>query len=332
MKKNRKVAERNKAETIGIDLGDRMSRYFILNDESLAVEEGSFRNHADFIARHFGGRARARVAMDKQSAWIAREFAKLGHEVIVADARELKWITLADDKNDRNDARKLARADRNLLQPVEHRTAEQQAELAVIRARDALVRSRTLLVNTARSLAKGFGLRLPASITHTFGGAGAGWSGRALAPGNEAFAGADRRLGREDRRLRSTGPRTGGAASGDRAVGGGARRGDADRGDVRVDAGPQVKIRAQPRRGPFPRPACAATAIGRARSATGDQQAATSICAYCWCSARITSSGIGERIRRSGSGACRKATAARAGNARWWPWRGSWASCSIGCG
>jgi len=52
---------------------------------------------------------------------------------------------------------------------VEHRTAEQQAELAVIRARDALVRSRTLLVNTARGLAKGFGLRLPASITLTFG-------------------------------------------------------------------------------------------------------------------------------------------------------------------
>jgi transposase len=78
--------------------------------------------------------------------------------VIVANARELKWITSADDKNDRNDARKLARlarADRNLLAPVEHRTAEQQAELAVIRARDALVRSRSLLVNTARSLAKG---------------------------------------------------------------------------------------------------------------------------------------------------------------------------------
>jgi len=174
MRKNSKVAERHPAETIGIDLGDKMSRYMILNEEGLEVEEGSFRNHADSIAKHFGNRGRARVAMEvgTQSAWIAREFAKLGHEVIVANARELKWITSSDDKNDRNDARKLARlarADRSLLAPVEHRTAEQQAELAVIRARDALVRSRTLLVNTARSLAKGFGLRLPASITHTFG-------------------------------------------------------------------------------------------------------------------------------------------------------------------
>ena len=174
MKKNIKVAERYPAETIGIDLGDKMSRYLILNEEGLAVEEGSFRNNAESIRKHFGQRGRARVAMEvgTQSAWIAREFTKLGHEVIVANARELKWITASDDKNDRNDARKLARlarADRNLLAPVEHRTAEQQAELAVIRARDALVRSRTLLVNTARSLAKGFGLRLPASITNTFG-------------------------------------------------------------------------------------------------------------------------------------------------------------------
>jgi transposase len=174
MKKNIKVAERHPAETIGIDLGDKMSRYLILNEEGLAVEEGSFRNSAESIGKHFGNRGRARVALEvgTQSAWIAREFAKLGHEVIVANARELKWITSSDDKNDRNDARKLARlarADRSLLAPVEHRTAEQQAELAVIRARDALVSSRTLLVNTARSLAKGFGLRLPASITSTFG-------------------------------------------------------------------------------------------------------------------------------------------------------------------
>ena len=174
MKKNSKTGKRQPAETIGIDLGDKVSHYVIMNEEGVVVEEGSFRNQAESIAKHFGAMAMARVAVEvgTQSAWIAREFAKLGHEVIVANARELKWITASDSKNDKNDALKLARlarADRNLLSPVEHRTAEQQAELAVIRARDALVRSRTLLVNTARSLAKGFGLRLPASITHTFG-------------------------------------------------------------------------------------------------------------------------------------------------------------------
>src|SRR6266705_5329567 len=174
MKKNSKTVKQHPAETIGVDLGDKMSCYAILNEAGVVVEEGSFRNHVDSIAKHFGKRGRARVALEvgTQSAWISREFSKLGHEVIVANARELKWITSSDTKNDRNDAIKLARlarADRNLLAPVEHRTAEQQAELAVIRARDALVKSRTLLVNTARSVAKGFGVRLPACITPTFG-------------------------------------------------------------------------------------------------------------------------------------------------------------------
>jgi transposase len=107
-----------------------------------------------------------------QSAWISRELSKLGHQVIVADARELKWITHSDTKNDPNDARKLAlllHADVRLLRPVEPRTVQQQSELGVIRARDAAVRARTLLVNAARSIAKGFGLRLPKTLTLTFG-------------------------------------------------------------------------------------------------------------------------------------------------------------------
>jgi transposase len=174
MKKNSKAVKEQPAETVGVDLGDKVSRYAFLNEEGIVVEEGHFRNTVESIAKHFGQIGRIRVAMEvgTQSAWIAREFEKLGHEVIVANSRELKWITSSDTKNDRNDAVKLARlarADRNLLAPVQHRTAEQQSDLAVIRARDALVRTRSLLVNTARSLAKGFGLRLPSSITHTFG-------------------------------------------------------------------------------------------------------------------------------------------------------------------
>jgi transposase len=173
MKKDSKALKTQPAETMGIDLGDRISQYVILNEAGNAVEEGRFRNQSESMAKHFGNRGRMKIALEvgTQSAWISRELEHLGHEVIVANARELKWITSSDNKHDRNDALKLARLaqGRNLLAPVEHRTAEQQAELAVIRARDALVRSRTLLVNTARSLAKGFGLRMPASITPTFG-------------------------------------------------------------------------------------------------------------------------------------------------------------------
>lgn len=173
MKKLSKAQKQMASETIGIDLGDKMSRYCIVNQDGEIVEEGSFRNQVRSIEKHFSGDPR-RIALEAgaQSAWISRELKRLGHEVIVANARELKWITASDTKNDPADARKLAllaRADVRLLAPVEHRTAEQQAELAVIRVRDAIMRSRTLLINSARGIAKGFGVRLPKSITGAFG-------------------------------------------------------------------------------------------------------------------------------------------------------------------
>ena len=171
--KKRSKTQKQMRETIGIDLGDKMSRYCIVDQDGEVVEEGSFRNQASSIEKHFGGEPR-RIALEAgaQSAWISRELKGRGHEVIVANARELKWITSSDTKNDPVDARKLAllaRADVRLLRPVEHRTAEQQAELSLIRARDAILRARTLLVNAARGIAKGFGVRLPKSITRTFG-------------------------------------------------------------------------------------------------------------------------------------------------------------------
>ena len=165
MKKDiRKSSEhRLPEETIGIDLGDKMSHYAILSGEGTLVEEGTFRNQPESIRLHFSGKP-ARIALEvgSQSAWISRELKQLGHEVIVANARQLKWITAGDNKHDRVDARKLARLARvgeELLAPVEHRSAEQQADLSVIRSRDALVRARTLLVNAARGIAKGVGHR-----------------------------------------------------------------------------------------------------------------------------------------------------------------------------
>jgi transposase len=172
MKKNSKMQEM-RGETIGIDLGDKVSRYCMVDQDGEVMEEGGFRNQASSIEKHFSGERR-RIALEAgaQSAWISRELERLGHEVIVANARQLKWITASDTKNDLVDARKLAllaRADVRLLAPVEHRSTEQQAELAVIRARDAILRARTMLINSARGIAKGFGVRLPKSITATFG-------------------------------------------------------------------------------------------------------------------------------------------------------------------
>jgi len=87
----------------------------------------------------------------------------MGHEVIVAHARNVRLIGESRKKDDRLDARtlaRLARIDPQLLCPVKHRSARAQADLTVIRAHAGLVRARTALVNTARGLAKSYGERL----------------------------------------------------------------------------------------------------------------------------------------------------------------------------
>ena len=96
-------------ETVGIDLGDKISRYCIVDQDGEVLEKGDFRNQASSIQKHFGDRPR-RIALEAsaQSAWIRREFQRLGHEVIVANPRDLKWITASDANNDPVDARKLA--------------------------------------------------------------------------------------------------------------------------------------------------------------------------------------------------------------------------------
>jgi transposase len=67
-------------------------------------------------------------------------------------------------KNDQLDARTLAKFGArmvSLLRPIEHRSQDAQQDLAVLRARAAVIRTRTLLINAARSLTKVMGYRLP---------------------------------------------------------------------------------------------------------------------------------------------------------------------------
>jgi sugar (pentulose or hexulose) kinase len=47
-----------RTKTIGIDLGDKVSRYCILDPDGEVVEEGSFRNQISSIEKHFGGDCR----------------------------------------------------------------------------------------------------------------------------------------------------------------------------------------------------------------------------------------------------------------------------------
>jgi uncharacterized protein YbcV (DUF1398 family) len=70
----------------------------------------------------------------------------LGYKVIVAHAQKVQLITKSNRKDDRHDARtlaRLARIDPELLRPVRHRSAQAQIHLTVIRAPAELVSART---------------------------------------------------------------------------------------------------------------------------------------------------------------------------------------------
>src|SRR6202049_1354990 len=154
-----------KKVTVGIDLGDRTSRYCLLDEEGVVIGESSTPTTKAGIAKVFGAMARCRIALEVggHSPWVSRLLEEFGHEVIVANPRNVRLIGESTRKDDRLDARTLARLvriDPMLLSPVRHRGAEAQADLAVIRARRALVRARTMLINAARGLTKSFGARL----------------------------------------------------------------------------------------------------------------------------------------------------------------------------
>jgi transposase len=105
------------------------------------------------------------------SPWVARLLKQLGHEVIVANPSKVRAISASRRKTDERDARCLAqlgRVDPELLAPVHPRSEEAQKVLAVVRAREGLVRTRTQLINQVRGTVKAFGARLPASSTASF--------------------------------------------------------------------------------------------------------------------------------------------------------------------
>ena len=160
-------------EVVGLDLGDRTSDVSALDEGGTIVEEGRVQTTQAGLTRWFGGKKRMRVVMEvgTHSPWVSRLLTELGHEVLVANPRKLRFIYQNRKKGDRVDARSLARVGRldpELLSPVTHRPEGMAQDLAVVRARDVLVRTRVKLINHARGAVKASGSRLRKCSTPTF--------------------------------------------------------------------------------------------------------------------------------------------------------------------
>ena len=145
--------------TIGLDLGDRWSFYCVLDEAGKIILEQKVPTILEAMKQTFSRMPQSRIALETgtHSPWASRLLTELEHEVIVAHAQKVQLITKSNRKDDRHDARtlaRLARIDRELLGPVRHRSAKAQIHLSVMRARAELVSARTALVNAARGLVK----------------------------------------------------------------------------------------------------------------------------------------------------------------------------------
>src|ERR1700685_2075972 len=158
-------------QTIGVDLGDRWSFYWVLDEAGKIILEQKVATTPEAMKQACGKIPRGLIALETgtHAPWASRLLTELGQEVLVAHAQKVERITKSNRKDDRRDARtlaRLARMDPELLGPVRHRSAQGQIHLTVIRARAELVSVRTALVNAARGLVKSYGQRLPKCGTY----------------------------------------------------------------------------------------------------------------------------------------------------------------------
>lgn len=162
--------------TVGLDLGDRKSMICMLDRDGKVVERVSIETRQEALKKFFArfhDPVRVCVAIETgtHSPWVSHLLMSDGFEVLVGNARKLRAVWDTVNKSDVRDAEllaRIARFDAELLCPIHHRGREAHMDLAVIKARDALVRSRTDLINFVRGTVKAAGTRLPGCSAEAF--------------------------------------------------------------------------------------------------------------------------------------------------------------------
>jgi transposase len=158
---------------IGIDLGDKKSQCCILEPNGNIFAEETLATTQEELSELFSTIPRCRIAIEvgTHSPWVSDLLKSHGHEVIVANSRKVESIHKNTRKNDKVDARTLARlvrADPELLYPIQHRGGQARQDLVLLRARDGLIAARTKLINCVRGQVKSVGGRLPSCSAESF--------------------------------------------------------------------------------------------------------------------------------------------------------------------
>ena len=157
--------------TIGVDVSDRTSKICVMTkapsgERRIVVETTCATTEAGFaecLAKFDRGWSVA-FETGTHCRWMERHIRSLGFRVIVANPAKARISGDPTSKNDRNDARGLARlalADPALLFPVRLRGESCQRMLRLHESRQLLMRMRTSAICQIRSFAKSMGFRLP---------------------------------------------------------------------------------------------------------------------------------------------------------------------------
>ncbi len=151
--------------TMGLDVGDRFSQLGVVDRDGVVIQEDRIpTTRVALCERLAGPPARVVLEAGTHAGWMSRELTALGHEVLVANSRKLRWLYHNEHKTDRVDATYLARVGRwdpTLLAPIRVRSAGADGALRLVRARASLVRARTRLINHVRGAVKSVGGQLP---------------------------------------------------------------------------------------------------------------------------------------------------------------------------
>lgn len=161
---------------VGIDLGDVENKVAVLAVDSEEPETGVVENTIRGVNEFFDrfeepGKVRVAVETGTHSPWLSEVLRERGFEVLVGNARKLRMIWGQNIKDDFRDAKMLVRIcrfDPKLLYPIEHRSRATQMDLAVLKARDLLVRNRTSMIQFVRGIVKSAGERLPTCSAPAF--------------------------------------------------------------------------------------------------------------------------------------------------------------------
>jgi transposase len=143
-------------KAVGIDIAKNVFQVHYIDEETGEVVNKAIKR--DKFLEHFANRAPCLIGMEACGGahhW-ARRLATMGHQVKLIPAKFVKAFNIRN-KNDAADARAIWLAVQQPGKAVAVKTEMQQAMLALHRAREQLVKFRTMQINGLRGLLAEFG-------------------------------------------------------------------------------------------------------------------------------------------------------------------------------